>query len=184
MLAAPTTALADGGVTSTGANFFCETSSMTEVAAGVDAAVEGVTPEPQAIFAVVAFDKNVAWGRGGDETFAKENCEKVHVVDMGGNELAQTEVYTISDKDYRQFIYIRLNDWLAPLTTYRIVVDSGIQAANGEDVSEVGYVYEFTTGAQCSNGLTIYENVLIPVVVIVFVAGVLVQVVRVRRNRR
>ena len=173
--ASPDRAHADGGVFVTDFAF-----------GGGDFEPDVVPPEPTGIYRlVVEFDKNVSWARRGeDDSFVKENLEKVHLVYEDGTPVEGAEIKPAYGQSDRRLIYVFADDWLRPLTTYRVVVDAGIVAANGTDATDQPYEFEFTTTADCENGLTIYENVAIPVVGVLVVAGIAVQVVRTARSRR
>lgn len=164
-------AYADGGVLFVGA-------------VGVD--VENVSPKPSPAYTVaLEFDKNVGYANQGQDTsFIAENVQKVHLLDSRGNEVEGVEVRTGSGRDDRRIIYVRATEWLAPLTAYTIHIDAGIQAANGADVSAEPYDVSFRTSAEMPNGLTLYENVLIPACIVAVVAGIAVMVVRGRKERR
>lgn len=133
----------------------------------------------------VLFDKNVAYAQTGtDDTFIKENESRMHLQYADGTPVEGTWAEGTYNFDARRGIYIGIPDWLSPLTTYRIVVEPGITAANGIDVLQEEYVFEFTTSALCRNGLMLYDNILIAVAVIVAICGIVVQIVRTARARK
>lgn len=131
------------------------------------------------------FDKNVGYADAGrDDAFIENNVEKVHVLDAQGNEVEGLTVCAGSSREERQLLYVDITEWLAPLTTYTVYIDEGIQAANGVDVSTESYEFTFRTSAQCSNGLSLYQNILIPTFIILIVCGVATGIIRTRKERR
>ncbi len=145
-----------------------------------------VSPDPgPAYYLFVEFDKNVSYANNNaDDAFVQDNLGKVHLRKESGEDIDFARIGGAHDQGDRRLIYVYLEDWLAPLTTYQVVVDPGIRAANGEDVSTEEYVFTFKTSALCSNGLTVFQMVSIAIVVVVFAVGVVVAPVRVSRRRR
>lgn len=167
----PSTAHAEGGVSFVGT---------------VGADLEAVSPEATDIWTLaLEFDKNVGYANPGeDATFIKENIQKVHLLDAQGNEVEGCTVRAGSGRDDRRIIYVQATEWLKPLSTYTVHIDAGIQAANGTDVSSQPYDVQFVTSGECSNGLTIYQNVLIPVCILAVAAGLAFAMFRSRKERR
>lgn len=166
-------AFADGGVHYTGIYFG-------------SAKPDAVPPEPHlGYLAVLEFDKNVSFANDGrDDAFIQQNIDKVHVRRAwDGTEVGGFAIKPGGTREERQLIYINNDEWPAPITAYEIVMEPGIAAANGQDVTDREYVVTFTTGPQCENGLSIYQNVGIPVGIALLVAGAVVQAVRVHRRR-
>lgn len=174
LLCMPQAAWADGGV------------EVTEVYLRGNSLPDSVSPEPSSPWlASVQFSKNVSYANDGrDDAFVDANAQRVHLVGPGGKDVEGVRIVPGESRESRQIICIATDEWLSPLTTYHIVVDAGVVAANGVDVLDEEYSFAFTTSAQCSNGLSLYENVGIPLFALVLVAGAVVQVVRVRRNVR
>lgn len=174
LAALPQHAFADGGVEVTDV-YFCR-GDVTDA----------VSPEPsQSWYISIQFSKNVSYANDGrDDAFVSKNAALVHLVGPDGSEVEGYTVKPGNSRESRQIIYIVTDVWLAPLTTYQVIVDAGVIAANGTDVLAEPYVFKFTTSAQCSNGLSLYENVGIPLIAGLLALGVVVQVVRVRRNAR
>lgn len=166
-------AYADGGV------------AVTSVAFQEDVDPQAVPcKDPAAYLLCVEFDKNVSYARDGqDDTFVTENLGRVHLRYVDGTDVENVRVYGAHDQGDRRLIYVETQGWMRPLTVYHVVVDAGVTAANGEDVLASEYVYEFKTDSSCSNGLSVYENVMIPAAVVLVAVGVAVQAVRVRRRR-
>lgn len=167
----PALAHAEGGVTFVGV-------------AGADA--ESVSPAPATAYTLsLKFDKNVGYANpGADTAFIEENVQKVHLLDARGNEVEGCTVRAGNGRDDRRIIYVQATEWLKPLSTYTVHIDAGIQAANGTDVSAQPYDVTFRTSAECPNGLTLYQNVLIPACILMLAAGVVVMVIRTRREQR
>lgn len=145
-----------------------------------------VLPSPgAAYYLVVEFDKNVSYAQpGADASFVQENLDKVHLQKADGTEVAFSWTEGAHDMQDRCLIYVWIDEWLDPLTEYRVVVDAGIVAANGEDVLAEPATFEFKTSSLCANGLSIFENVGMFLVALVVVAGATVQVTRVVRRRK
>lgn len=174
LLCMPPAAWADGGV------------EVSEIYLRGNSSSDSVSPEPSSPWlASVQFSKNVSYANDGrDDAFVDDNVQRVHLVGPDGKDVEGVRIVPGESRESRQIIYIATDEWLSPLTTYHIVVDAGVVAANGADVLDEAYSFAFTTSAQCSNGLSLYENVGIPLFALVLVAGAVVQVVRVRRNAR
>lgn len=135
-------------------------------------------------YAYLCFDKNVGYAQEGqDDAFVKNNEAKVHLTYADGTLVEDAFASTIPSMDYRRIIGVYTPEWLKPLTEYRIVVEPGIMAANGRDVSDQEYVIEFKTGAECSDGMTVYEKVALGLFGIAIGCGVAVGIVRVVRRR-
>ena len=72
---------------------------------------------------------------------------------------------------------------MEPLTTYRIVVQEGIMAANGMDESEEPYVIEFKTSAMTPCGLTVFQILLIVLVSVMVLAGIIAAAIKAKTPR-
>jgi len=130
------------------------------------------------------FSKNVSYANNGqDRAFIEDNAAKIHLLTEDGKEVEGYAVRPGGTQEERQVMYIDLHEWLEPLTVYQIVVEPGILAANGSDVSTERYVITFRTSALCQNGLTVFENALMVVVPVVVAAGVVGAVIKRRRAR-
>lgn len=151
--------------------------------------LDSVNPAPNLMAAgwtlSLHFDKNVGYDNAGTgDEFIQENTQKVHVLDDRGNEVEGIVVHPGSSREERQLLYVQVTEWLKPLTTYTVRIDEGIQAANGTDVSTQAYEVQFTTSAECPNGLNVYQNILIPGSIIVVVGGIVAATIRTRKERR
>ncbi len=145
-----------------------------------------VSTEPSPAYLLcVQFDKNVSYAASGkDDSFVEENLAKVHLVGPDGAEVEGSYTGGAHDRSDRQLIYVYCDEWLQPAAEYKVVVDEGIMAANGEDKLANAKVYTFTTSDELPCGWTIHELVIVGAIAFALVAGVCVQVVRVvRRNR-
>jgi hypothetical protein len=169
----PTTAYGAGGV------------ELLEYS-GVEDGQQDVDPKPPLAWKFsLHFSKNVSFPRdGADPAFIANNLSLVRLEKSDGSLVGAYRVRAGFSMEERGLIYIDLDDWLEPLTTYRIVVEPGIRAANGEDVSTERYTIEFKTGPQLSFGMTVFEVVALVCVGLFVVAGATVQIVRVVRRRR
>lgn len=165
-------ASADGGV-----SFVGTTSSTSELSYSTVSGYYRIALE---------FDKNVGYADAGrDAAFIENNIEKVRVLDAQGKEIEEDYVvHAGSSREERQLLYVDITEYLAPLTTYTVYIDAGIQAANGVDVSTESYEITFRTSAQCSNGLSLYQNISILTCVILIACGVTAGIVRTRKERR
>lgn len=154
-------------------------------AATSGAVVEGVDTSPSVVcVATLQFSKNVAYNNG-DGDFAYRNERRVHLYGPDGQEVAGSRLLlAYYDHSLRQYIQVCTDEWLAPLTTYTLVVDEGVEAANGEDVSTCAYTVTFRTGPDCQNGFTVYENAAMVAAPSLAACGVAVQLVRNRRRAR
>lgn len=148
--------------------------------------LDSVSPAPALAYTLsLQFDKNVGYDNAGTgDGFIQENTQKVHVLDDQGNEVEGIIVRPGSSREERQLLYVQATEWLKPLTTYTVRIDEGIQAANGTDVSTQAYEVQFTTSAECPDGLNVYQNILIPGSIIVVVGGVVAATIRTRKERR
>ena len=168
LLCHPAAAYSDGGV-----EFVGITSQGSPDVSAVD---------PNA-FVAVHFSKNVSFANHGrDPAFVEANREKIHLVDASGASVA-ADVAPGGDDESKRLFYVRFEETLSPLSTYRVVMDEGIAAANGSDATDREYVAEFRTNALCSNGLMLYENIFIAVIVALAAAGIAATAFRKRRER-
>ena len=168
---APSVARADGGVT------------LVKVWAGSQG-VDNVRPGPvDGYNLTLEFDKNVSWPDRGNDAFVQENLAKVYVVDGSGRRVGGIVAEGASGPDDKTIIYVRATEWLAPLANYTVVAEAGIQAKNGKDATAVEYRAPFKTGADCANGLTVYQNVAIGALGFAAVLGAAVALLRRRRAR-
>jgi hypothetical protein len=148
IFAASETAFAAGGVSLIEFSMRLHDSTMRNINPNDNVTINDVVSEACNPFAVFHFGKNVAWAKGESDEFVESNIEKIYVIDSSGIKQNQLEAYTISDYENRQFVYLRLNGSLDPSEDYSIVIESGIQAQNREDVSELKYVYKFKVFSQ------------------------------------
>jgi hypothetical protein len=132
------------------------------------------------------FSKNVAYARGGAPTgFIEDNIALISLQRADGKPIeAAYHVRAGGSFDERMLFYIDLYDRLQPLTDYCIVVEPGITAANGVDVSTERYVVNFRTDASLENGMTLYEVAAIVAFVTFGAAGIVVGCARFARKRR
>lgn len=174
-MAAPTVAFADGGVICLDQLFFQQPSQQ-----------DGrISTQPNSAYLLyVQFDKNVSYAQPGkDGAFVDENLSKVHLTTADGTEVSGSWISGAHDHGDRQLIYVHCDEWLEPLTEYRVVVDQGIMAGNGAD--ELGKSVEFTfyTDDLLSNGWRIRYIVAVAVTVLAVFGGVAVQLVRVAKRK-
>lgn len=174
LAALPAPAFAAGGVQCTGFSFQAPASAQAS------------DPAPGAAYYLcVKFDKNVSFAREGqDGSFVQENLAKVHLRTATGADVENSWTSGAHDMNDRQLVYVWIGGWLDPLTEYHVVVDPGIQAANGEDVSAEGYAFAFKTDDRLESGWSVFQVACVPVVLGALAAGVGVQAVRVTRRRR
>lgn len=134
----------------------------------------------------LGFNKNVSYVREGDDpSFVEENAKKVSLRRADGEPVGvEWRVGTSNTFDARYFLEIMVDGWLDPLTDYEVVVEPGIVAANGIDVSDREYVIPFRTSEECADGLSVYEKAGIVLLTAAVVAGVAAGVVRMRREKR
>lgn len=125
------------------------------------------------------FDKNVSYAQEGrDDSFLEENAKRLHLRYMDGTDVEGAEPYLFNTRESRQWLGIRTLQWLRPLTEYQVVVDPGIMAANGMDVTDQEYVVTFKTGPECEDGVNAYAKMAIALVIFAVVVGIAVSVVR------
>jgi hypothetical protein len=174
ILITPIAAYADGGV------HFVEGDVQVSQSDGL------VSPEPGASsYLIIEFDKNVAYPNyERSDDFAENNLSLITLEKADGTPVEDYSVVAGVSNDDRRVFYIYIYDWLDPLTEYQVVMAPGIEAANGEDVSDEEYTFTFKTDARCKNGLSIYENIGIPTVGILLLCGMTFQIVRSVRQRR
>lgn len=131
----------------------------------------------------VDFSVNVAVPvEGADDGFIQRNLDRVHLYKADGGEVQGWHASV--EGGGKRVIYIELDGWLAPLTEYQVVVDAGLEAAESDGVLTCEYRESFVTGAMCSNGLSVYQNVWIALAVLVVIGGIAIQVWRVRGRKR
>jgi hypothetical protein len=131
------------------------------------------------------FSKNVAYARDeADSALVTENLALVRLERVDGVPVGTYRVRAGGTMQERSLIYIDIYDWLEPLVEYRIVVEPGIRAANGEDVSDERFTLAFKAGPQLSNGMTVFGVASLICVGAFILVGLAVQCVRVRRWRR
>lgn len=139
----------------------------------------------QGSFAYLLFDKNVGYANEGrDDAFIQNNESKVWVEDVQGNRVEGVYAWVQQDMEYRRLINLSSDVWLKPLTTYRIVAEEGIMAANGLDVTEEPYVIEFKTSAMTPCGLTVFQILLIVLVSVMVLAGIITAAIKAKRSVR
>lgn len=139
----------------------------------------------QGSFAYLLFDKNVGYANEGrDEAFIENNESKVWVEDLDGNRIEGVYAWVQQDMEYRRLINLSSDVWLKPLTTYHIVVEEGIMAANGMDMTEEPYVIEFKTSAMTPLGLTVFQIILIALIPILVITGIIAAAIKAKRRVR
>lgn len=144
-----------------------------------------VSPKPNeaAWDIAIDFSENVAVPlEGADDSFVQRNMDRVHLYTADGREVFGW--YASVQGGGKRVIYIELDQWLKPLTEYQVVVDAGVEAAERDAATASEYRETFKTGSMCSDGLTIYQNIWIALAVLLVIAGVVVQVVRVKKRGR
>lgn len=167
----PQQAFAEGGVT------------LVKVWAG-SRGVHDVWPGPVDSYNLsLEFDKNVSYPNQGDDAFVRENLEKVYVMDSAGRRVDSIVTEGASGPEDKTVIYLRATDWLAPLSEYTVVARAGIRAKSGVDATAVEYRTMFTTGAECSVGLNVYQISALVVCGLALVIGLIVSSVRKKRAR-
>lgn len=130
-------------------------------------------------FAVLEFSKNVSYAREGvDDAFIEENLARVHLRNAQTGVEVPMQARAGGTMEERQLIYVETPEWLEPLTAYELVVDEGIVAANGLDMTTEPYTVRMVTGDLCSNGLTVAQNVLVVAVPLLLAVGVICAVLR------
>ncbi len=143
---------------------------------------DGVRCEPSNAWNIaIGFSANVAVADGGDDSFIQRNLDRVHLLKADGSEAPNWHASVQGGG--RRVIYIELEDWLEPLTEYQVVVDAGLETADGSSVLTSEYRESFKTGSATKNGLSVYQNVAIVAVPLLLVAGAIIQVIRTRRQR-
>lgn len=182
----PSPSFAAGGVELTGGDVIGEktfsVTGSTEIDAGTN--ISPVPPLDHVWKLSLHFSKNVSYANAGrDDAFIKQNLSRIKLMTANGEEAEGYHVRAGGTQSERQTIYIDIDKWLKPLTEYRIVIEPGIQAANGEDVSTTRYVVKFKTNAQCENGFTVYQNAMIFVIPAILLAGGITAIIRQRVNR-
>lgn len=131
----------------------------------------------------VGFSENIAVPlEGSDDSFVQRNMNRVHLYAADGSEVKGWHASVQGGG--KRVIYIELDQWLKPLTEYQVVVDAGIEAAERDAASTSEYRETFKTGSMCPDGLTVYQNIWIALGVMLVIAGIAVQAVRVKRRRR
>ena len=113
----------------------------------------------------------------------RENLAKVYVVDGAGKPVGGVVAEGASGSEDKTIIYVRTTEWLAPLAEYTVVAEAGIRAKNGKDATAVEYRAPFRTGADCANGLTVYQSVAICVAALAGMLGAAVAFLHRRRAR-
>lgn len=130
------------------------------------------------------FDKNVSYAQNGkDDGFVDNNVSKIHLQTADGRDVEGFWAEGTHSHAERQVIYLRLSERLQPASTYRVVVDQGIEAANGSDVTSQPYVFEFTTTDDLGNGLTIHALVAGAAVALAVATGIGAGCVRVAKRK-
>ena len=144
---------------------------------------DGVKCEPSNAWNIVlGFSGNVSVALEGEEdSFIQRNLSRVHLLKADGSEVGNWHA-SVQGAGKRA-IYIELDDWLEPLTEYKIVVDAGLESADGTAMLPATYTETFKTSSQTKTGLTVYQNVALAAVPLLLAAGIAVQVVRMRRQR-
>ena len=120
---------------------------------------------------------------GKNDTLAKENVDKVILQRADGSSVEGWSASIGTGEDDAGTIYIDFQKRLAPLAEYRIVLKSGIRSAGGASFSSDETI-SFKTDAECDNGLTVYQNVLIVVAAACIAVGIVVEARRVRKRLR
>ncbi len=204
LCAMPSVAHADGGVTCTGFSLYstpyCDNSDTSSVCPS-PMALDEVYVDPETgigsmrkstasptlnvvPFMVVMFDKNVGCPKTLDDSaFVERNVERIRIVRVRDGYEVATHAYSSMQSDDRRCLYVCLDEWMDPLTNYEIVVDAGIEAANGVDVSAEEYRFPIKTGALCKIGLTVFQIGWIAAAVALVACGVAWSVRRVRKER-
>lgn len=143
---------------------------------------DGVRCEPSNAWNIaVGFSTNVAVADGGDDGFIQRNLDRVHLLKADGSEAPNWHASVQGGG--RRVIYIELEDWLDPLTEYQVVVDAGLEAADGTSATTSEYRETFKTSSATKNGLSVYQNIAIVAVPVFLVLGIIVQVARTQRQR-
>jgi hypothetical protein len=144
----------------------------------------GVSPEPYKPWKfAMQFSKNVSFAQEGrDDAFVANNLSKVKLLGPDGKEAENYVVNPGSSQGERQVIYISTDKWLDPLAEYQIVVEPGLIAANGQDVSSEQYVITFKTSEQREDGFTVYQVVIFQSLALLVVVGIAVQIVRTKKR--
>lgn len=164
---------------------YADDPEVTEVSYARDADGALVKPQPAGPSwnIAIGFNMNIAVAADGDDdSFIERNLTRVHLYKADGSEVSNWHASVQGGG--KRVIYIDLEDWLEPLTEYKVVIDAGLEAADGSGAMQQSYVSTFKTGASCRNGLDVYQNLWIALGLILVAAGVAVQAVRVRRPRR
>lgn len=131
----------------------------------------------------IGFSVNVAVPvESGEDGFIQRNLDRVHLYRADGSEVDGW--YASVEGGGKRVIYIELEDWLDPLTEYQVVVDAGLEAADGSSAMAAEYRETFKTGAMWPDGLTVYQNAWIALGAFVVLAGIATQAVRVARRKR
>ena len=167
------------------ASAFAVDPEVTEVSYARDTDGTLVKPEPinPSWNIAIGFSTNVTVAEdGADDSFIERNLARVHLYKADGSDVANWHASVQGGG--KRVIYIELEDWLEPLTEYKVVVDAGLEAADDSGTMQQSYVSTFKTGASCRDGLSAYQNLWIALGVLLLVAGVAVQAIRVRRSRR
>ena len=134
---------------------------------------------------MLQFSKNVSFVQEGrDGAFVENNKKLIHLLDKHGNEVEGFWIREGGTFEERTVMYIEIEDWLYPYTEYFMLVEPGIMAANGEDVTTEQYLISFKTGGLQPNGLTLPQNVAIAVAVVFVLLGIAIQILRIRKNRQ
>ncbi len=132
---------------------------------------------------LLEFDKNVSYAKGGDDSFVQRNIERIHLVRVNGTEVAGSYVTASNLESDKKYFTVMSTSWLDPLTEYRVVVDAGMEAQNGEDISGESCVFTFKTSAMLTNGFTVYQIAIAVVLVLALAAGIAIQAVRISKRR-
>ena len=175
------TAVAADGITLRG--FLTDNGQVTEV-----------TPKPLANptpLCTVYFDRVVGIDEASpikpsaeQEKRADANLGKVHLL-HDGREVEDAKVVAVGGEGGAMLnLAIEHEGWLLPLAEYTVLVDAGVFDIETGAITGQPYSLTFKTSALCSNGLTLYENVLIAAVLVIVCVGIAVQALRVRRRAR
>lgn len=144
--------------------------------------------DSMAHYAVLTFDGNISYyeaaGADADRSLVEANEALVTLQKADGTVVEGVEVYSLFEDESSQegFIYLDLEGWLEPLSTYQIVIEPGLQTYWGE-ASTQRYVIEFTTDGQLSWGPTVWQLAVAVCVLVMLAAGAVSQLVR-RKGQR
>ena len=143
--------------------------------------------DSMAHYAVLHFSANISYYDSDDEagrSLVDANEALVTLQKADGTVVEGVEVYSLFEEASvdEGIIYLDLEGWLDPLSTYQIVIEPGLQTYWG-DVSTQRYVIEFTTDGQLSWGPTLAQLIALVCVIVMLAAGIASQLVRRKRQR-